>query len=121
MHISYISPLSGWYLAQAQPDLTAKNPTHTRLEQLTRLELALSAWKADVLTTNTIAAYKNPAYKALLHHHWRAGNNSKGDQQTVRNHKLIMVDTTRFERAHRYQRQKNLNLSCLRFHHVSIN
>lgn len=76
MHISYISPLSGWYLAQAQPDLTAKNPTHTRLEQLTRLELALSAWKADVLTTNTIAAYKNPAYKALLHHHWRAGNNS---------------------------------------------
>ena len=29
MHISYISPLSGWYLAQAQPDLTAKNPTHT--------------------------------------------------------------------------------------------
>ena len=56
MHISYISPLSGWYLAQAQPDLTAKNPTHTRLEQPTGLEPALSAWKADVLTTNTIAA-----------------------------------------------------------------
>lgn len=27
MHISYISPLSGWYLAQARPDLTAKDPT----------------------------------------------------------------------------------------------
>lgn len=50
MHISYISPLSGWYLAQAQQDLTAKDPTHTRLEQRMGIEPALSAWKADVLT-----------------------------------------------------------------------
>ena len=50
MHISYISPLSGWYLAQARPDLTAKDPTHTRLEQRKVVETSSSAWKADVFT-----------------------------------------------------------------------
>lgn len=50
MHISYISPLSGWYLAQAQPDLTAKDPTHTRLEQRMGIEPTPSTWKDDVLT-----------------------------------------------------------------------
>ena len=75
MHISYISPLSGWYLAQARPDLTAKDPTHTRLEQRMGIEPTPSTWKDDVLTVIR-PLHKNPAYKALLHHHWRAGNNS---------------------------------------------
>lgn len=75
MHISYISPLSGWYLAQARPDLTAKDSTHTRLEQRKVVETSSSAWKADVLAV-VRPLHENPAYKALLHHHWRAGNNS---------------------------------------------
>lgn len=82
MHISYISPLSGWYLAQAQPDLTAKNPTHTRLEQRKVVETSSSAWKADVLAV-VRPLHENPAYKALLHHHWRAGNNSGNQRRST--------------------------------------
>ena len=50
-----------------------------------------STWKDDVLTVIRPLHIRNPAYKALLHHHWRAGNNSKGDQQTVRNHSMTVV------------------------------
>lgn len=49
-----------------------------------------SDWKSDALPIE-LQSHKNPAYKALLHHHWRAGNNSKGDQQTVRNHSMTVV------------------------------
>lgn len=82
MHISYISPLSGWYLAQARPDLTAKDPTHTRLEQRKVVETSSSAWKADVLAV-VRPPHENPAYKTLLHHHWRAGNNSGNQRRSI--------------------------------------
>ena len=60
------------------------------LEQRKVIETSSSAWKADVLAV-VRPLHENPAYKALLHHHWRAGNNSKGDQQTVRNHSMTVV------------------------------
>ena len=89
MHISYILPLSGWYLAQAQPDLTAKNPTHTRLEQRKVVETSSSAWKADVLAV-VRPLHKSPAYKALLHHHWRAGNNSGSQRRSTKRYATIL-------------------------------
>ena len=103
MHISYISPLSGWYLAQARPDLTAKDSTHTRLEQRKVVETSSSAWKADVLTVIR-PLHVNPAYKALLHSYERAGNNSKGDQQTVRNHSMTVVRIVGIEPTRRSTR-----------------
>ena len=45
------------------------------LEQRKVVETSSSAWKADVLAV-VRPLHENPAYKALLHHHWRAGNNS---------------------------------------------
>ena len=92
MHISYISPLSGWYLAQAQPDLTAKNPTHTRLEQRKVVETSSSAWKADILTVIRPLHIRTQLTK---HYCTITGELGiivvKGDQQTVRNHSMTVV------------------------------
>lgn len=62
------------------------------------IEPTPSTWKADVLAV-VRPLHENPAYKALLHHHWRAGNNSKGDQQTVRNHSMTVVPQARLKLA----------------------
>lgn len=119
MHISYISPLSEWYLAQARPDLTAKDPTHTRLEQRKVVETSSSAWKADVLTV-VRPLHENPAYKALLHHHWRAGNNS-GNQRRSTNGTQPFYDRGA-DSGHRTHTPKHqiLSLACLPFHHIRI-
>ena len=63
------------------------------------IEPTPSTWKDDVLTVIRPLHIRDPAYKALLHHHWRAGNNSKGDQQTVRNHSMTVVPQARFKLA----------------------
>lgn len=70
----------------------------TKLEQRKVVETSSSAWKADVLTVIR-PLHVNPAYKALLHSYERAGNNSKGDQQTVRNHSMTVVPQARLKLA----------------------
>lgn len=120
MHISYISPLSGWYLAQARPDLIAKDPTHTRLEQRKVIETSSSAWKADILTV------VRPLHETQLTKHYCTITGEpgiivavKGDQQ---NGTQPFYDRGA-DSGHRTHTPKHqiLNLACLPFHHTRIN
>ena len=79
-----------------------------------------STWKDDVLTVIRPLHIRNPAYKALLHHHWRAGNNSGQRRSTNGTQPFYDRGADSGHRTHTPKHQI-LNLACLPFHHIRIN
>lgn len=79
-----------------------------------------SDWKSDALPIE-LQSHNHPACKALLHHHWRAGNNS-GNQRRSTNGTQPFYDRGA-DSGHRTHTPKHqiLNLACLPFHHIRIN
>lgn len=119
MHISYISPLSGWYLAQAQPDLTAKilpirdwsserqSKPHPQLGRLMYQPLYDCCMKTQ-LTKHYCTITGEPGIIVAV----------KGDQQ---NGTQPFYDRGA-DSGHRTHTPKHqiLNLACLPFHHIRI-